>query len=350
MARKVTINMVAARAGVSRGTVDRVLNQRPHVKPELYDRIVTAMKELGYMPPKEEQAKALGLPLATEIGGTLGIVLPNWGGFFKSEIMRGIRDAEALLSDFSVNVLIEQCESDLPYESIECMERLVQRGVNGLAICAMDHESVTQKVNALSEQGIPVVTFNSDLTNSKRLCFVGQDLMASGRVAGELMSKYLQPEDEMVIAMGNPEFHAHQLRMQGFEKRMEERGFCKKSMHVIETYNDYLLTYQKIKAILEQLPDIKGIYMANHSVTGCVEAIRQTGKTGQIHVISHDLTDATRRLLKNEEIDFTIAQNIYQQGYRSLTVLREYLHKGIVPKDTERSKIDIVCSENISAV
>ena len=90
--------------------------------------------------------------------------------------------------------------------------------------------------------------------------------------------------------------------------------------------------------------------MANHSVTGCVEAIRQTGKTGQIHVISHDLTDATRRLLKNEEIDFTIAQNIYQQGYRSLTVLREYLHKGIVPKDTERSKIDIVCSENISAV
>ena len=60
MARKVTINMVADRAGVSRGTVDRVLNQRPHVKPELYDRIVQAMKELGYMPPKEEQAKALG--------------------------------------------------------------------------------------------------------------------------------------------------------------------------------------------------------------------------------------------------------------------------------------------------
>ena len=73
MARKVTINMVAERAGVSRGTVDRVLNQRPHVKPELYDRIVKAMKELGYMPPKEEQAKALGLPMATETGGTLGI-------------------------------------------------------------------------------------------------------------------------------------------------------------------------------------------------------------------------------------------------------------------------------------
>ena len=42
--RKVTINMVAERAGVSRGTVDRVLNQRPHVKPELYERIVRAMK------------------------------------------------------------------------------------------------------------------------------------------------------------------------------------------------------------------------------------------------------------------------------------------------------------------
>lgn len=350
MARKVTINMVADRAGVSRGTVDRVLNQRPHVKPELYDRIVQAMRELGYMPPKEEQAKALGLPLATETGGTLGIVLPNWGGFFKSEIMRGIRDAEALLSDFSVNVLIEQCGSDLPDESMECMERLVQQGAKGLAICAMDHDSVTRKVNELSEQGIPVVTFNSDLTNSKRLCFVGQDLIASGRVAGELMAKYLQPNDILVVAIGNPEFHAHRLRLQGFCERIYERGFSGQSLEIIETYNDYSLTYKKIHDILQRVPDVKGIYMANHSVTGCVEAIRSMNKSGSIHVISHDLTDATRRLLKSEEIDFTIAQNIYQQGYRSLIVLREYLHKGMVPKDTERSKIDIICSENMEAV
>ena len=61
MPRKVTINMVAKQAGVSRGTVDRVLNQRPHVKPELHERIVKAMKELGYVPPREDQAKALGL-------------------------------------------------------------------------------------------------------------------------------------------------------------------------------------------------------------------------------------------------------------------------------------------------
>lgn len=347
MARKVTINMVAERAGVSRGTVDRVLNQRPHVKPELYDRIVKAMKELGYMPLKESQAKALGLPLATEIGGTLGIVLPNWGGFFKSEIMRGIQDATALLHEFSVDVVTEQCESDLPYESIECMERLIQQGANGLAICAMDHPSVIQKVNELSESGIPVVTFNSDLTNSKRLCFVGQDLVASGRIAGELMSKYLSPNDEIMIAIGNPSFRAHHLRMEGFKIRMEERGFSSSVMHSIETYNDYMLTFQKIGEMLKEIPNIKGIYMANHSVTGCVDAIRQAGKSGQIHVISHDLTDATRRLLKNEDIDFTIAQNIYQQGYRSLILLREYLHKGIVPQDTERSRMDIICSENI---
>lgn len=350
MARKVTINMVAERAGVSRGTVDRVLNQRPHVKPELYERIIKAMKELGYTPPKEEQATALGLPTENEVGGTLGIVLPNWGGFFKSEIMRGIQDAQALLRDFSVDVLVEQCETDLPDESIERMEQLVSQGAKGLAICAMDHVSVAEKVNELAKRGIPVVTFNSDLTGSERLCFVGQDLIAGGRVAGELMSKYLQPKDTLVIAIGNPEFHAHRLRLQGFCERIYERGFSGGSLEIIETYNDYTLTYQKIGEILARVPDVKGIYMANHSVTGCVEAIRKAGKSGQIRVISHDLTDATRRLLKNEEIDFTIAQNIHQQGYRSLLVLREYLHKGIVPDDTERAKIEIVCSENLDII
>lgn len=291
MGRKVTINMVAKRAGVSCGTVDRVLNQRPHVKPELYDRIVKAMKELGYMPLKAEQAKALGLPLATEIGGTLGIVLPNWGGFFKSEIMRGIRDAEALLSDFSVNVLVEQCESDLPDESIECINRLVQQGARGLAVCAMDHIMVTQKINALSEQGIPVVTFNSDLTDG--ICQVMADDL-----------------DLSFFPCLTDGFHTSCYAV-----------IC----HIDSLYIRLLFQYRTDLLIGQQV-----IVICLNDVHGrCV-------KSAFLH-----------SFLKT---DFTIAQNIYQQGYRSLTVLRDYLHKGIVPQDTERFKMDIVCSENMDAV
>lgn len=63
MAKKATINMVAERAGVSRGTVDRVLNQRPHVKPELRERIVRAMRSLAMS--RRKRIRPLPLALRT---------------------------------------------------------------------------------------------------------------------------------------------------------------------------------------------------------------------------------------------------------------------------------------------
>ncbi len=346
MAKKATINMVAERAGVSRGTVDRVLNQRPHVKPELRERIVRAMRELGYVPPKEDQAIALGLANETQKPCKLGVILPNWRGYFKKEVMRGMEDAQNLLRDYSVEVLVQTCETELPDEVTERIDELVEQHVDGIALCAKDHASISEKVNALYAQGIPVVTFNSDLTDSRRLCFVGQELIRGGRVAGELMAKYLSPDDILLIAIGNPEYNAHRLRLQGFCERLHERGFVGNNLEIIETYNDYSLTYQKVRDALGRHPDIRGIYMANHSVGGCAEAIRDAGRRGDVHVISHDLTDATRRLLKSGEIDFAIAQNIYQQGYRPLILLREYLQKHIHPQ-METASIEILCSENM---
>lgn len=348
---KVTINMVAKRAGVSRGTVDRVLNQRPHVRPELYDKTVRAMKELGYIPPKQEQAEALGLAMPDMMPAQLGIVLPNWTGYFKQEIMRGIRDAQALLADSSITVLMEECETEMPQETLERIERLVKKGVCGISICAIDHAAIAKKIDELHSRHIPVVTFNSDISHCKRLQFVGQDLIRGGRVAGELMSKYIRREDKLLIAIGNPEFHAHRLRVQGFCELIYKKGFSGEQIELIETYNDYQLTYQKVKEALECTPDIRGIYMANHSVTGCVEAMREAGKSGQIFVVSHDLTDSTKRFLNSGEVDFAIAQNIYQQGYRPLLLLRDYVRKKLEPDETpQMAGIDIICAENLRDV
>lgn len=288
----------------------------------------------------------LGTADASKKPYKLGVLLPNWRGYFKKEVLRGIEDAGTLLRDYSIEVIVQTCETDLPDEAVERIDELVAQHVDGIALCAKDHSSIAEKVNVLHAQGIPVVTFNSDLSGCERLCFVGQDLIRGGRVAGELMAKYLSPDDILLIAIGNPEFNAHRLRLQGFCERIYERGFTGRNLEIIETYNDYSLTYQKVRDALERHPDILGIYMANHSVSGCAEALRDIGRRCKVHVISHDLTDATKRLLKTGEIDFAIAQNIYQQGYRPLILLREYLQKHICP-EMETAPIEILCSENI---
>ena len=349
MAKKATINQVAERAGVSRGTVDRVLNRRPHVKPEIEEKVLRAMHELNYVPPRPEQAAALGLSTTVVDlpSCRLGVLLSNEGGHLRRELLRGIASAESLLRDYGVEILVQKCETDLPDESVERLNCLVEEGVNGIAMCAKDHISITKRVNELSKQGIAVVTMNTDLTGCDRLCFIGQDLIRGGRVAGELLAKYVTPDDNLLIAIGNPEFNAHRLRLQGFCERIYERGFNGGCIQMIETYNDYTLTYQKVREAIERVPDIRGIYMANHSVTGCVEAVRDMGMSGKVHIVSHDLTDSTRRLLKSGEIDFTIAQNINQQSYQALMTLREYVQRHILPHEEQHAPIEIVCAENL---
>ncbi len=111
-----TIQMVADLAGVSRGTVDRVLNNRPHVNEAVRERVLDAMREIGYVPPARASHTARP-PLV------LGILLPNWEGQFQAEVEQGIRRACAQLEDSNVQVLRRRCGTDLPQEALELLEQ-----------------------------------------------------------------------------------------------------------------------------------------------------------------------------------------------------------------------------------
>ncbi|MGT9066275.1 LacI family DNA-binding transcriptional regulator, partial [Enterococcus faecalis] len=52
-----TIKEIAEKAGVSRGTVDRALNNRGRINPEVAEKIKTIAKEMNYVPKKKKMAK-----------------------------------------------------------------------------------------------------------------------------------------------------------------------------------------------------------------------------------------------------------------------------------------------------
>lgn len=347
MAKKVTIQMVAKQAGVSRGTVDRVINNRGLVRPEVRERILKTMQELEYRPLHLEQAQVLGMASAKQVL-RLGMLLPDWGGHFLKEVSAGIETAKGILSDIGVEILVEKCESELPSECVERMAYLVEQGAAGIAVCNKNHPSIASKINECAGQGIPVVTFNSDIPDANRMCFIGEDVQRSGRVAAELMSKCVDKDARIVAAVGNLEFNAHKERLQGFFDQMQARGFSTEGIEIVQTYNDYALSATRIGEMLQRFNDIQGIYMANHSVTGCAEALIEAGKQGQVHVITHDLTEGAKRLLRGGTVDFVVGQDLQMQGYRPLMLLSNVLKKGqeAIPAD-EAIPPSIICAQNI---
>lgn len=87
---KITIKDVAAEAGVSFGTVSRVINNDIHVKPETRERVLKAMERLGFVANRQARSLAGG---KTHF---IGLLVPDLGTGYIGEIIRGI-DAELTL-------------------------------------------------------------------------------------------------------------------------------------------------------------------------------------------------------------------------------------------------------------
>ena len=92
---KITIVDVAAEAGVSFGTVSRVMNNDIHVKKETRERVLETMQRLGYVANRQARSLAGGK------SNSIGVLVPDLGTGYIGEIIRGI-DAELSLTDLDL--------------------------------------------------------------------------------------------------------------------------------------------------------------------------------------------------------------------------------------------------------
>ncbi len=140
----VTIFDVAKRAGVSIGTVSRVINNRDRVSPETRERVLQAIRELDY------QANPFARNLANQQTDTLGLVIPQVNDPFFFQIVRGVEDAAAAVG---YNLLIaSQPRHTSEHRYLQLFRR---RNVDGMVLVAIDvYEHEVQQV---VKRGVPIV-------------------------------------------------------------------------------------------------------------------------------------------------------------------------------------------------
>ena len=341
--KKTTIKMVAEHAGVSRGTVDRVLNKRGKVRPEVEQRVLESIRVLNYKP--NTAARSLAFTKNTK---KIGFLLPNQPGFLMDEITRSIDKVNEESKDLGIDIIVEKCDLNNPNEYIKKIDNMVAKGVFGFVIRAQNTISLVEKINELDARDIPVITVNSDIPASRRRCFVGENTIQSGRVAGEIMYKHLRDGEKILVIAGIPEFEAHVSRVKGFQDFLKEKGISEDCYEVIYTHGNYELTYKKVFENITDCSEINKIYMSIDSEVACAEAIERAGLKDKIFMISHDTPSSTIKLLKKGIIDFTIDQDIYRQGYKSLQQLKDYILSGKpIEQISEEMVIHIISAECI---
>ncbi len=319
-----TIQQIAQLAGVSRGTVDRALNNRGRINPEVAEKIEKIAEEIGYVP--KHRKKASGGNAGTGQGKRIGVVTQLSQSSFMLEVNRGIREAAKKLSDRGIQVLVRENASVDETEQLEAVRQLEEEGIDALAIMPVDSDSVRLKLNELADEGqIPVVTFNTDIVGTRRCCFVGLDNWKSGQTAAGLMGMMMRGQGKVLVITGYFSNSAGSRRVDGFVDELK-KSFP--SMELVGVQSSFDQTDEVEKIIVNSMsvfPDLEGIFVASGGQAGVRRAFDKLMLKKRPYVIIYDLTPKNVRALSEGTVDFLIDQEGYDQGYRALSILSDIL-------------------------
>ena len=176
-----TIKEIAELAGVSRGTVDRVLNNRGAVSEQTARKVLDIARALQYRPNRA------GIVLAARKRNLkIGVILFDNGNPFFDEVLDGVQKKARELEDYNCCVSVRRVGFD-PDAQLAAMEEMAADGASGLILSPCNDPGIRDKINELDARGIPVITTNTDIENSARLAYVGCDFYRSGQTAAGLM-------------------------------------------------------------------------------------------------------------------------------------------------------------------
>ncbi|MDO4275444.1 MAG: LacI family DNA-binding transcriptional regulator [Eubacteriales bacterium] len=334
---QVTLQQIADAAGVSRGTVDRALKNRGRVKPEVAERIKKIAQEMGYQPSLAGRALAMA-----RRNVKIGVILQSAQTPFMEQVYEGILAGKQEVESLGGNVEIYRINGVDAGKVMEIMEELKDNGVSGIALSPSEDTMLKKMINTFAgDLGIPVVTFNSDVEDTKRLCFVGQDTFQSGRAAAGLMGEITGGTGEVAVISGHVSNPALNNRNKGFCAEIRESYPGITLVKTRYSYDDDWVAAKIVEELLLEHPVLKGIYITGSTVKGICEMLHNLGRENDIKVIGNDFLEENKGWVKDGVLNFLIGQDSYVQGYEPVMILFRLLLEDEQP-DTPYKYTEIV--------
>ncbi len=337
-----TIKEIAALAGVSRGTVDRVLNHRGGVSQETAEKIQEIARQLDYKPNRA------GLALAAQKKRwKLGVVLFSAQNPFFADVLAGIMEKAEELSGYNCSVIVRQTALDVDAQ-LKALDELAGEEVNGIALTPCNDERIRERINALWRQKIPVVTLNTDIDDSARIAYVGSHYKKSGAAAAGLLQLMTSGPVHVGIITGSSKILCHTERIAGFCETLLPYQNRIHIADIVEMNDSEEESREKTLRLLEEHPEINALFFAAAGVDGGCRSVKALGLKDRIRIIAYDMIPATRSLLEDGTIAAVICQQPKLQGSMPLALLFAYLTTGELPqKEYNYVAIDVRIRENL---
>ncbi|HEY5318193.1 MAG TPA: sugar ABC transporter substrate-binding protein [Solirubrobacteraceae bacterium] len=227
-------------------------------------------------------------------------------------------------------------------EMVDSINSAVSAGVNGIATTLIDPTAFNKPVAAALAAGIPVVAYNADAAGNPRLAYIGQDLYVAGQQMGTHILS-LVPSGDIGMFIATPGSLNLQPRINGALATLKG---SKVTPHVVATGAATPAELTVINSYATSHPTTKGLFAVDGGSTQSVaQVIQKQGLAAKgVKGGGFDLTPITEQLLSSGDIQFTIDQQPYLQGF--LPILELYMYNasqkltGIADIDTGLKFLD----------
>lgn len=262
--------------------------------------------------------------------------------FWKS-VEQGALDAG---EELNIRVTFEAPEDETQIDvQIDMVEKAIENHADAIVLAPLDTDLLNDVIDKATEQGIPVLTFDSDVTTASRVATIGTDNESAGAIAARNAANLIGEKGQVAIVAHVEGAQTSIERQKGFVDEINSK-YKDKIEIVGVTYcdGDSELAKEQALAFIEEYPNLKCIYGTNEgAAVGIAAAVAEKNLQNRISVIGFDSSDAEITYLESGIIDGMIVQNPYNMGYLGVRNVNKVLEgKRIEEKfDTGATYVDI---------
>ena len=313
-----TIAEIAAEAGVSTATVDRVVNGRGGVAPGKAQAVQAAL----------ERRQGLAIPAAAP-SLRLGFACDS-GRTFTATLVQALERVTAEDPGLSLETFTQPTADVDPPDFADRIAATLSR-CDGLLLVAREHFAINRAVQAGVADGKPVVCLTTDLPGSGRTAYVGMDQERAGSTAAWLMGRLTARRQGRIVLVASAPYRCQEEREIGF-RRVLRTEFPNLSVEEsINSSDDPDTAYATMREILAAGPAPLGVYNTAGGNVGIARAIAEAGPAAAF--IGHELNENSARLLEEGRMDAVLSHDIAVELRQAIAIIRGRLAGTPTPEE-----------------
>lgn len=340
MAHQFRVREIAAQAGLSEATVDRVLHQRGGVRASTVDEVQQAIADLG------RQRSQLRLAGRTFMVDVVVQAPPRF-----SVAVRAALEAELpSLRPAVIRSRFHLHQGTSGPSLAADLRRIARTGSHGVILKAPDLPDVVDAVARLAEAGIPVVTLVTDLPATSRAAYVGIDNRAAGATAAYLLSQWLgERAGDILVVRGRGSFRGEDEREMGFRGTLRDSWPRRAQIDVVDEEDQADAVGVSVRTALAAHPGIRAVYSMYAGAGGNTAVLDAFGALGRRcdAFIAHDLDGENAPLLQQRRLTAVLQHDLRHDLRRACQVIMQAQHALPGPIAALPSTVQIITPHNV---